>query len=416
MTSRPTAPGLQWRIAWAERENERRRRAYRGATDAWLRRNDHLTRLRIEAAGFLGCTQPRTGLPVDLAHDELVFRVVPLAKLVEAEARHVTGLPTPGPLTCADTPGNTLPTGLRVVDAGLAVVTNHRIAFAGRDHRREWRYADLTGPAHHPDVPLTLLHADDRGPLAGLLVPATAAVNFRFYLTLAVAALAGERATVVARLDALLDAHRRARPTPLPFVGPDEAPLTAVRPDRRMIAVAAVTAMVVATLGPGAFGPETGGPVQRVDAGVIGTVDLPLDADAVLPVLPVGPVVPERGRAGSVGRAAQPPASESPSRPSASTVGVPVRPVAPSSSSAPSTAVRSSTAPAPSASSAPPAPAPTTEPPPVARPTLPTASASPTAPAPTTSPASSDPALLRVCLDPLQLPLVDRLLCPPTGE
>ncbi|MEK8107955.1 hypothetical protein NKG94_28430 [Micromonospora sp. M12] len=82
-----------WRIAWAERENERRQRAYRDATDSWQRRDDHLARLRIEAASFLGCTQPRTGLPVELDDDELVFRVLPVARLVEAEARHIPDCP-----------------------------------------------------------------------------------------------------------------------------------------------------------------------------------------------------------------------------------------------------------------------------------------------------------------------------------
>ncbi|MGC4853088.1 hypothetical protein ACLQ24_06720 [Micromonospora sp. DT4] len=168
-----------WRLAWAERENERRRRAYRDATAAWRRREDHLVRLRIEAAGFLGCTQPRAGLPVDLDLDELVFRVVPLAELVEAQARHVAGLPAPGGCPFTDPVDAALPAGLRTVDTGVAVVTSHRVAFAGREHRREWRYADLRGVAHDPDVPLTLLHDDGR--LAGLLVPASAAVNFRFY-------------------------------------------------------------------------------------------------------------------------------------------------------------------------------------------------------------------------------------------
>ena len=95
VTSVACAP---WRIAWAERENERRQRAYRDATDAWRHRDDHLARLRIEAASFLGCTQPRTGLPVELDDDELVFRVLPVAQLVEAEARHIPGPAQPGRL------------------------------------------------------------------------------------------------------------------------------------------------------------------------------------------------------------------------------------------------------------------------------------------------------------------------------
>ncbi|MFU8876499.1 hypothetical protein ACNAVT_31955, partial [Micromonospora sp. SL4-19] len=62
--------------------------------EGWHRRHDELIRLRIEVAGFLGCTQPRTGLPVNLADDEVVYRVLPTVELVEAKARHVAGLPT----------------------------------------------------------------------------------------------------------------------------------------------------------------------------------------------------------------------------------------------------------------------------------------------------------------------------------
>ncbi|RLP94952.1 hypothetical protein EAD98_14765 [Micromonospora sp. CV4] len=414
VTSLACAP---WRIAWAERENDRRQRAYRDATAAWLRRNDHLARLRIEAAGFLGCTQPRAGLPVDLADDELVFRVLPVAELVEAEARHVAGLPTPGPVTFAETPAGALPTGLRVVDTGVAVVTNHRLAFAGRERRREWRYADLAAPAHHADVPLTLLH--DHSRLSGLRVPASAVVNFRFYLSLAVAAFAGTRATVTAQVDALLDAHQGARPSPPSPVDPDAAPLTALRPDRRVVAVAAVATVVFGTLGPGALGPGQAGSVQRAEATTVTTVDAPTAIDALVPAIPVGPVAPERGRAGSVGRTLParttadapyaPPNTAAPARPA-----VPVAP-APSTAVNPPTAEGPPTAPGPSASTAPtPGPAPTTDPPPVGRPILPTASPTPTAPASPSASPSPDAALITLCLDPLQLPLLDRLLCPPT--
>lgn len=384
-----------WRIAWAERENERRQRAYRDATDAWLRRNDHLVRLRIEAAGFLGCTQPRAGLPVDLEDDELVFRVVPVAELVEAEARHVPGLPTPGPCDFADTVAVALPAGLRVVDTGMAVVTSRRVAFAGSERRREWTYADLVGAAHHPDVPVTLLPNHSR--LAGLLVPASAVVNFRFYLTLAVALAAGERVAVTAQVDALLAAHQDARPTPLPLVGPDEAPLTAARPDRRVAAVAAVGAVVLATLGPGALGAEQIGPVPHVVV-----MEVPRAGEVLVPGLPVGPFAPAKTMVVSVGR----PTPNLPNGRSSTAA-----PVLPAVQAVVSTVVGPSVAVVPtlSASSAPtPGPVPITDPP------TPTPSASPTAsvsPTPTASP-STDPALLRVCLDPLQLPLLDPLLCP----
>lgn len=398
-----------WRIAWAERENERRQRAYRDATDAWLRRNDHLVRLRIEAAGFLGCTQPRTGLPVDLDDDELVFRVVPSAELVEAEARHVPGLPTTGPCDFAEVSGEAMPAGLRIVDTGMAVVTSRRVAFAGSERRREWTYADLVGAAHHPDVPVTLL--PDHSRLAGLLVPASAVVNFRFYLALAVAAAAGDRAAVTAQADALLAAHQDARPTPLPLVGPEEAPLAAVRPDRRALGAAAVATVVFATIGPGALGPHALGseqtaPVQRAE---IVAMDVLRAGEILAPVRPVGPVAPKVGP-GSVGR----PTPDLPN--GGSSTAAPVRPAAsasrPNASAvvAPPVAARvpiatPSVPPTSSASSAPtPGPVPTTGSPTAAPSAPPTATASPTP--------SSDPALLRLCLDPLQLPLLDPLLCP----
>ncbi|WP_146766447.1 hypothetical protein [Micromonospora saelicesensis] len=399
MTSVACAP---WRIAWAERENERRQRAYRDATDAWRHRDDHLARLRIEAASFLGCTQPRTGLPVELDDDELVFRVLPVAQLVEAEARHIPGLPRPGGLcSFAETSSQALPAGLRVVDTGMAVVTSHRVVFGGREHRREWRYADLVGPAHHPDVPVTLL--PDRCRLQGLLVPANAVVNFRFYLTLAAT---DDRGAVIAQVDALLAAHRAAPPAPLLLVDPDDAPLTAVRPDRRALGAAAVAAVVFVTLGPGALGPGAWGPRGPVPSAEIVALDLPRAGTALVPIGPVGPVVP-RSRIGSADSAVWSPPNVPTVRPSAvstveAAVAVALPPAAPPS-----------VAPAPSASSVPtPAPVPTTDPPAPAPPTPPVVSASPT-PTPTvTATPPPDPGLLAICLDRLQLPLLDPLLCP----
>ncbi|WP_422738483.1 hypothetical protein ACN263_04105 [Micromonospora sp. WMMD729] len=405
-----------WRLAWAERENERRQRAYRDDAAAWRRREDHLVRLRIEAAGFLGCTQPRAGLPVDLDEDELVFRVVPVATLVEAEARHVPGLPTPGSCSFAEPSSEALPPGLRAVDTGMAVVTSRRVAFAG-DHRREWRYADLLGVAHHPDVPVTLLHDDGR--LSGLRVPASAAVNVRFYLTLAVTA---DRAALVGQLDDLLAAHRASPPAPLPTVGPADAPLTAVRPDRRALAVAAVATVVFATLGPGAVGPTPTGPMR--DAGLSAPLRTPAAlttprALAVGPALVVGPArvigpAPVGGPASVVGPVRPPAAGPPRLAANPSVVVVPsTSPAAALRSTSPAVAAAPSTSPAvaltsPAAEAMPsvvPTPSSSSDPVPTA---LPIVSPSPT---PTATP---DPALLTVCLDP-SLPLVERLLCPSPG-
>ncbi|MCZ7376693.1 hypothetical protein [Micromonospora sp. WMMC250] len=399
MTSVACAP---WRIAWAERENERRQRAYRDATDAWQRRDDHLARLRVEAASFLGCTQPRTGLPVDLADDELVFRVLPVATLVEAEARHVPGLPTPGgSCSFAEASSEALPPGLRAVDTGMAVVTSHRVAFGGPEDRREWRYADLVGPAHHPDVPFTLL--PDHSRLSGLLVPANAVVNFRFYLTLAVAT---DRAAVLAQVDALLAAHRAARPAPVMPAEPDDAPLTAVRPDRRALGAAAIAAVVFATVGPGALGPNPhlsgSEPVPQAQTVAL---DVPRAGATLVPTVPVGPVAP-RSRVGSADSAVWSP----PHAPAVrlSTVAAAAAVVSPAVTVAVAPAATPSVVPAPSPTSVPtPGPVPATSPATPAVPTPPVASASPT-PTPTAT-----PSLLAVCLDPLQLPLLDPLLCPP---
>ncbi|MFD0785946.1 hypothetical protein ACFQZ8_18735, partial [Micromonospora azadirachtae] len=113
-----------WRVAWADRENDRRRRAHHAELEAWRHRADELTRQRIEAATFLGCTEPRTGLPVELDPYELVFRIIPTAELVEVVARHVPGLPQPALSVGPHNPSSrTLPRGLRVADTGVAIVT-----------------------------------------------------------------------------------------------------------------------------------------------------------------------------------------------------------------------------------------------------------------------------------------------------
>ncbi|MEU4642061.1 hypothetical protein [Micromonospora sp. NPDC023814] len=393
-----------WRVRWAERESGRRSRAYDVEVEGWRRRNDHLIRLRIEAAGFLGYAQPRAGLPVDLGDDEVVFRVLPAAELVEAEARHVPGLPAPG-LTVATAEvaatGRALPKGLRVVDAGPAVVTNRRVAFAGRAGRREWAYADMLGAAHHPNVPLTLLHTTDGSRLAGLRVPATATVNFRFYLTLALAVATGERAAVVAQLDALLAAHQHARPVPPAPAVPGRAPLTALRPDRRTVLAAAVATLAYAMLTAGTFGSEQPGPSYRADGGA-GS----LPAVPVVPTVATStaekPVVPEEVGPGAGGtavpRARVAAGARGPVvRQDVVSTGGPVPPAAPARGPAPAPP------PAPPAAPPPAAPAPTT-----------TAPVAP-APAPTTAPPASEPAAVDLCLDVLRLPLLDRLLCPPSG-
>ncbi|MEU9828845.1 hypothetical protein [Micromonospora chersina] len=258
-------PELGRQIAWARRENERRRRAYEAAARDWRRRDEHLERLRIEATGFHGCTLPGTELPVRLDDGEVVYRILPVAELVEAEARHLPGLPAPDPALTAellDPADGPLPAGLRVVDTGAAVVTDRRIAFAGRAGRREWAHPDLLGPGHHPGAPVTLLHPGDGGRPAGLRVPVSAAANFRFYLTLAYATATGTRDAMAAGLDALLAAHRAVRPRPPRPLGVADAPVVRRRPERLAAAGAVAIAVLLGVTAAGTW-PATAGPAHR---------------------------------------------------------------------------------------------------------------------------------------------------------
>ncbi|GAA3784265.1 hypothetical protein [Micromonospora maritima] len=354
------------RLAWARRENERRRRAYETAARAWRRRAEHLDRLRIEADTFHGCALPDTALPVPLHDGEVVYRILPAVELVEATARHLPGLPVPdlplaGRLDPADGP---LPAGLRVVDNGAAVVTDRRVAFVGRDGHHDWPLRDLRGPAHHPDRPVTLLHHVDGGTPSGLRMPAAGAPNARFYLTLAHAEATGARDVVVADVEALAVAHRAARPRPPRPLGPADAPVERTRPQRL---VAAGVAAVVVLLGATSAGtwPATA-ESTRPTAGAAGA---PGPTVAPRPGVTATPDAPEAGPPASGSRHRRPsPAAPRPDRasapPASPAAAVPAVPLA-GADGPPATA---SPAP-PTASAEPtPSPSPTGEPSPTGSP------------------------------------------------
>ncbi|MFI7575391.1 hypothetical protein [Micromonospora sp. NPDC049497] len=276
----------RWRTRWSRREDDRRQHAYDEAASTWQRHHDHLTRLRIEAAGFQGYLPSTVGLPVQLADHEVVYRVLTGVQLVEVPARHAVGLPAPGvTIGVRSTPGGRgSPSGLRIVDDGALVVTSQRVTFSGSGGEREWRYADVTGLAHHTDAPLSLLHSTEEPRLAGLLAPPAAVVNFRFYLTLAFAAATGRRADVVADIDASLTAHEATRPVPPPPARPTDAPLTALRPDRRTSAAVALV-VIVAALTTAAFNAASTDPPYRAEAGTSApfATDPPGPAGATFP-------------------------------------------------------------------------------------------------------------------------------------
>ncbi|NES29912.1 hypothetical protein GCE86_07465 [Micromonospora terminaliae] len=407
MTTRRSTPAgrhpeLGRQIAWTRRENERRRCAYEAAARTWRRRAEHLERLRIEATGFHGCTLPGADLPVELDDGEVVYRVVPVAELVEAEARHVPGLPAPDPALTADLldpADGALPNGLRVVDTGAAVVTDRRVAFAGRAGRREWAHDDLLGLGHHPDLPVTLLHLGDGRRPAGLRVPVTGAANVRFYLTLAYATATGTRDALATQLDALLAAHRAARPRPPRPLGVADAPAPRRRPARLAAAGAVAVGVLLGVTAAGTW-PATAGPVHRTGAATDGAAQTPDDDRSPDPVLSTPDGGSTRSKAGEPTRLRRPadgvrrPAVTGTPTPSGTE---PIAPPAPSRTTPPPT-----TAPAAPTT---PAVSPTGTPAPTGTPT-----GSPTVP-PTGSPSPSASTRSGICLHPLRLPVVDPLLC-----
>ncbi|RLP94949.1 hypothetical protein [Micromonospora sp. CV4] len=238
--------GSTWRYRWAHRQNVRRVSTFRGAEAAWRRRDDELQRLRALAADFQGSAAAGAGLPLELAGDEVVLWALPAAQLVEV--RHTTVLPAPD-LTVAPPPGSLRPRrpdGVRVTDAGMAVITSRRLVLLGGRGRRDWAYGRMTGLAHDPAAPVTLIQVLDRRRTSGLMLPTDAAADFRFKLTLAFADAIEQRPAVLAQLDELIAEHAQLKPFRPAVATPAQARLSALVPGgRRTVAVAAAVALLV---------------------------------------------------------------------------------------------------------------------------------------------------------------------------
>ncbi|MFU8851476.1 hypothetical protein ACNAW0_10895 [Micromonospora sp. SL1-18] len=238
--------GSTWRYRWAHRQNDRRLRAFHAADEAWRRRDDELRRLRTLAASFHGSAEAGAGLPMELAPGEVVFWTLPAAQLVEA--RHTAVLPAPELTVEPDPPllRPRRPEGVRVVDAGLAVLTNRRLLLLGGRGRRDWAYGRMTGLSHDPGAPVTLLQVLDRRRTSGLLLPTGAVADFRFKLTLAFADAIEQRAAVVAQLDELIEEHAAALPARPAVLTPAQARISARIPGgRRTVAAGAALALIV---------------------------------------------------------------------------------------------------------------------------------------------------------------------------
>ncbi|TYB34272.1 hypothetical protein FXF50_28570, partial [Micromonospora sp. AP08] len=238
--------GSTWRYRWAHRQNDRRQRAFRLADEAWRRRDDELRRLRTLAGSFHGSVEAGAGLPIELAPGEVVFWTLPAAQLVEV--RHTAVLPAPELSVDPEPPvvRPRRPEGVKVVDAGLAVLTNRRLVLLGGRGRRDWTYGRMTGLSHDPGAPVTLIQVLDRRRTSGLLLPTGAVADFRFKLTLAFADAIEQRAAVVAQLDELIAEHEAVRPARPAVLTPAQARVSALLPGgRRTVAVGAALALIV---------------------------------------------------------------------------------------------------------------------------------------------------------------------------
>ncbi|KAB1905659.1 hypothetical protein, partial [Micromonospora sp. AMSO31t] len=238
--------GSTWRYRWAHRQNDRRQRAFRAADEAWRRRDDELRRLRTLAGSFHGSTEAGAGLPMELGPGEVVFWTLPAAQLVEV--RHTAVLPAPELTVDPEPPvlRPRRPEGVKVVDAGLAVLTNRRLVLLGGRGRRDWTYGRMTGLSHDPGAPVTLIQVLDRRRTSGLLLPTGAVADFRFKLTLAFADAIEQRAAVVAQLDELIAEHEAARPARPAVLTPAQARVSTLLPGgRRTVAVGVALALIV---------------------------------------------------------------------------------------------------------------------------------------------------------------------------
>ncbi|RIV36027.1 hypothetical protein [Micromonospora radicis] len=246
--ARTESTGSTWRYRWARRQNERRLRLFRSAEWSWRRRDDELRRLRTLAEQCHGSAAAGDGLLLELAPEEIVLRVVPAAQLVEV--RHTAVLPAPD-LTVGAPTGrlrHRLPDGVRVTDAGMAVITNRRLVLLGGRGRRDWAYGRISGLAHDAQSPVTLIQALDRRRTSGVLLPADAAAEFRFVLTLAFADAIEQREAVVAQLDELIAEHAQERPSRPSIATPGQARLSALIPGGRRTAVVAAALAVLVPL------------------------------------------------------------------------------------------------------------------------------------------------------------------------
>lgn len=106
-------------------------------------------------------------------------------------------------------PGPTSPTA---IDSGDALLTQRRLVFRGPKATREWLFDKLIGYAHSDDSTWTAIQVSNRQKTSGIGYGATNAQEFHFRLELALAVWRGDRAPLIAAIEAQQAEHARTRP------------------------------------------------------------------------------------------------------------------------------------------------------------------------------------------------------------
>jgi hypothetical protein len=216
---------LGWRERWANRQNDQRRRNFDVAYAAWQRIDHDAEQMVAAARGFAGLPADQVRPYAQMRRGEVALwvrsgipMVEPLWSVPLSAAGYAAFTLFPGPAgpLCAT----------KVVDSGVAVVTNQRVLLHGR-HRHEWPYAKLIGLAHVADNRTTVMQVSNRVKPSGLVIDLAAAPSFRLNVNLGLADYAGERDLFVAQLERQISEHQQLRPPAPTLVTPELAPVTA---------------------------------------------------------------------------------------------------------------------------------------------------------------------------------------------
>jgi hypothetical protein len=195
---------------------------------AWQAENERLRALVKKAREFRGLTGKEIDrVPVALRPGERVYAIIVGARLMEPRSTggsgHGVAVRIPGSKSMRDRVGATKGSDVRVadspteVDAGTAVITDKRVAFAGSKQSREWQWAQCLGVRHQADVTSAAIAVSSQQRTSGIAYDAETTGDLRFRLELAYAVATGEDDDLIAELEGEFAAHQARRPgAPLP--------------------------------------------------------------------------------------------------------------------------------------------------------------------------------------------------------